>query len=229
MHDVTAKPGSLPLMQYVLTELYEQRDGRMLTLAAYQASGGVSGALARRAEQGYAALSAAERTEARQLFLRLVAPGEGVEDTRRRVLLPELQSAARDAAVLQRVLDRYGQYRLLTFDRDLLAGGPTVEVAHEALLREWPRLAEWLAASRERLLVQRRLLASAAEWQRSGREASFLASGARLAQFADLADQNEAAGAVALTADEQAYVAASLEEQHRALAAEREQQTRELS
>ena len=79
MQDVAEQPGTLPLMEYALTELYERRAGRLMTLAAYQASGGVFGALARRAESLYVGLSAAEQVEARQLFLRLITPGEGVE------------------------------------------------------------------------------------------------------------------------------------------------------
>src|SRR5262249_33881377 len=158
------------LMQYALTELYERRDGRLLTLAAYQASGGVRGALARRAEHVYTGLNVAEQTEARNLFLRLVTPGEGADDTRRRGSLSELLSATRDEAVLRAVLDRYVRYRMLTFDREPRTGETTVEVAHEALMRSWNRFDEWLAEGREQLLLHRRLLASTAEWQRSGQE-----------------------------------------------------------
>ncbi len=229
IQDVAEQPGMLPLMEFALTELYERREGRRLTLAAYRASSGVSGALARRAESLYVGLSAAEQAETRQLFLRLVTIDEGVEDTRRRVLLSEVRSAARDEAALQQVLDLYGRYRMLTFDRAPVGGGPTVEVAHEALLGSWDRLNGWLAESRERLLVQRQLLFAAAGWQRSGREASFLASGARLVQFAELAAQGDAPGAVALTAGERKYVASSLEEQQWREAEARAQQARELA
>jgi hypothetical protein len=149
--------------------------------------------------------------------------------TRRRVLVSELQSAARGEAALKRVLDLFGRYRMLTFDRDLLACEPTVEVAHEALLDSWARLGTWIAESPERLLIQRRMMLSAAEWHQSARETSFLARGARLAQFAELAEQGDEAGVVRLTATEQAYLTASIEEQQRAAAAEREQQVRELS
>jgi WD40 repeat protein/transcriptional regulator with XRE-family HTH domain len=229
MGDVGEQPGLLPLLEYALTELYERRAGRLMTLAAYKASGGVFGSLARRAEGVYEQLSGAEQAAARDLFLRLVTPGEGGEDTRRRALLAEVMSAARDQAALQRVLDLYGRYRMLTFDRDPLSGGATVEVAHEALLRSWGRLSAWLAESREQLLVQRRLLYSAAEWQRSGQETSFLAGGVRLAQFAGLAAPGDGAVPLALTAAEQAYLAASLQEQQRREQAEQQQQARELA
>lgn len=228
VYDVAEQPGTLPLMQFALSELFERRDGRRLTLAAYQSSGGVAGALSRRAEQMYTALNATEQAEAQQMFLRLITLGEGVDDTRRRVVLPELLSATRDEAALRRVLDVYGRYRMLTFDRDERAGAPTVEVAHEALLSSWERLGTWLADSRERLLVQRRLLSAAAEWQRSGQETSFLASGMRLTQFATLTEQGESVNAVALTADERAYVLASMREQEQAEANAREQLAREV-
>jgi WD40 repeat protein/transcriptional regulator with XRE-family HTH domain len=229
MQDIAEQPGVLPLLQYTLTELYERRVGRLMTLAAYQASGGVFGSLARRAESLYTGLTAADQEEARQLFLRLVTLGEGTEDTRRRVRMSELVSATRDEAALRRVLDSYGRYRMLTFDRDPLYREPTVEVAHEALLHSWGRLREWLAGSREALLVQRRLMSSAAEWQTAGREPSVLASGVRLAQFAALQEEEDGAGALALTAEEQAYLAASLDEQQREEAVERERQARELA
>ncbi len=88
--DVQEQPGTLPLMQYALTELFEQRQGRLLTIDAYQNSGGVLGALARRADELYEDLDDAGRAATRRLFLRLVTLGEGVEDTRRRVLRSEL-------------------------------------------------------------------------------------------------------------------------------------------
>ena len=89
--DVVDQPGALPLLQYGLTELFERREGRMLTSKAYQAIGGVLGALGRRAEEVYEGLDEMVKNAARQLFLRLVALGEGTEDTRRRVLRAELE------------------------------------------------------------------------------------------------------------------------------------------
>ncbi len=226
--EVGAQPGALPLLQHTLSELFARRQGRRLTRAAYAAIGGVAGSLARSAEAIYDGLDEAARAAARQLFLRLVVPGEGGEDTRRRARRAELAGLGAGAA-LEQALDRFGRARLLTFDHDPASREPTVEVTHEALLREWPRLREWLAASRERLLVQRRMMFSAAEWQHSGRESSFLATGARLAQFAELAQNADGGAALALTAEEQAYIAASLDEEQRALTAERDQQARELS
>ena len=116
LHDVGEQPGTLPLLQYTLTELFEQRAQRRLTLAAYQASGGVLGTLARRAEEIYASLDPAEQGLARQVFLRLVTLGEGVEDTRRRVRVAELDTLTGERTALDAVLERFVGHRLLTTD-----------------------------------------------------------------------------------------------------------------
>jgi len=228
MHDVGNQPGALPLLQYALTELFDKREGRMLTKAAYQSIGGVRGALGRRAEEVFAGLDEAGQETARQLFLRLVTLGEGTEDTRRRVLRSELESLAAPTSNFQspisKVIEAFGKHRLLTFDRDPLTRGPTVELAHEALLREWPRLREWLNDSRADMRLQRQLATAAAEWQGANRDASFLLTGARLEQF-----EGWAAGTlVALTHDERAYLEASIAERERTQAEEAERQRREL-
>src|SRR5262249_15314474 len=114
--------------------------------------------------------------------------------------------------------------RLLTFDRDPITRGATVEVAHEALIRVWGRLREWLDASRTALRVQRQLGAAAAEWERAERDSGFLATGARLAQVEGLARE----GSLALTEGERAYLDASVAEQEQWEAAEYERQAREL-
>jgi WD40 repeat protein len=224
LKDVGEQPGTLPLLQYALTELFDKRRGSVMTLSEYHASGGVAGALLRRADALYDQLGEPERRVARQLFLRLVTPGEGTEDTRRRVRSSELASMGSDAEALAHVTDIYGRHRLLTFDRDPISHETTVEVAHEALIGTWPRLRAWLDTSRESLRLQRQLMASAAEWANSGKDPSFLASGVRLSQFEVLdraaresgdepGDEPEP-GAVALTADEKAYVRASVNERN---------------
>jgi WD40 repeat protein/tRNA A-37 threonylcarbamoyl transferase component Bud32 len=204
--DVTEQPGALPLLQYALTELFERRQDRLLTLDAYRSSGGVRGALARRAEELYGSMEPAHQEAARQLFLRLVNLGEGSEDTRRRARWAELMSVHQDhKAAMQAVLDAYGKYRLITFDHDPQTREPTVEVAHEALIREWARLRGWLDENREDLRTQRRLSAETAEWIRANRDSSFLARGTRLAQFETLANNAQ----LGLTDDEAAYLRAS--------------------
>ena len=204
--DIGEQPGSLPLLQFALTELFERRDGRWLTVSAYQEIGGVSGALARRADDLYAELDDASQKAAHQLFLRLVTLNEGSEDTRRRARLDELLSLQGDDTVMSAVIDRFGKYRLLTFDRDPSTRTPTVEVAHEALIRQWGKLREWLQKDREGLRTQRRLTAATDEWLNAGRESSYLASGSRLEQFETWSNDTE----LALTGSEQDYLQASL-------------------
>ena len=133
---VNYQPGALPLLQYALTELFEQRQGHVLTREAYQALGGTIGALAKRTEEVYLSLNETEQEAARQMFLRLVTLGEGVEDIRRRTLRSELQATAVDSDMMDDIIDSFASYRLLSLDTDPGTRAPTVEVAHEALLRE---------------------------------------------------------------------------------------------
>ena len=150
--DVADQPGALPLLQYALTELAERAEDGVLSLDAYRRIGRVSGALARRAEQLFEPLNEAAQDACRQLFLRLVTLGEGTEDTRRRVRRSELLTLA-DARAMDGVIETFGRHRLLSFDRDPDTREPTVEIAHEALLREWARLREWIEDAREDLRV----------------------------------------------------------------------------
>jgi WD40 repeat protein/class 3 adenylate cyclase len=236
--DVGEQPGSLPLLQYALTELFERRAGKTMTLATYHESGGVVGALSRRADEIYGSFTPDEGEASRQLFLRLVTLGEGVEDTRRRARRSELESLSGpgtvsgtesgDRTALDKVIEAFGRYRLLTFDMDPVTKGPTVEVAHEALIRTWGKLREWLAESRSDLQVQRHLMAAAGEWEGAGRDPSFLASGARLAQYEVLSEAADKPGGIALTREEQEYLRDSIEERGRQEKAERERQEREL-
>jgi WD40 repeat protein/DNA-binding SARP family transcriptional activator/tRNA A-37 threonylcarbamoyl transferase component Bud32 len=182
--DVQDQPGTLPLLQYALTELFEHRQRTTLTLQAYREIGGVAGALARRAEALYQGLDPAGQAAARQLFLRLLAVGEeGTEDTRRRVLRAELAALEVGGPAIEAIIDAYGRHRLLAFDRDPVTRGPTVEVAHEALLREWGRLRGWIESAREDLRTHRRLAAAAAEWAAADQDPSFLLRGGRLQQL----------------------------------------------
>ena len=226
------QPGTLPLLQFALAELFERREGRNLTNAAYREIGGVLGALGRSAESLFGGMDSAHQAAARQLFLRLVTLGEGTEDTRRRVLRTELDDLAADngnqpassVLHLSSIVETLGRARLLTFDRDPLTRIPTVEVAHEALLREWPRLREWLAESRADVRTQRQLAAAAQDWQAAGQDSSFLLSGARLEQFEGWA----AVTTVSLTGVERTFLDASLAERDRLAAIEQARQQREL-
>jgi WD40 repeat protein/serine/threonine protein kinase len=208
LSDVRAQVGALPLLQYALFEVCERRDGRDLTLGAYHAMGGMTGALAQRAEETFARLNPSQQTAMRQVFLRLITLGEGTEDTRRRAKLAELIAIAPHSGVAD-LLAPFTMQRLLTLDTDLLTREPTVEVAHEALIRTWERLKEWLNTSRDDIRQQRQLALATAEWEQANQDPSYLLSGNRLAQFAEWTTTTD----VALTAQERAFVQASLNEQ----------------
>ena len=182
--DVDGEPAALPLLSTALLELWERRDGQVLRIADYERTGGVRGAVARLAEGAYAALDADEQRVARGILLRLAEEGEERAVVRRRVPLTELD-ADRDPRV-QAVLDRLGKRRLLT-----LSDG-TVEVGHEALLHEWPRLRGWLDDDAEGRRLHRRLAAAAGEWDAGGRDSAELYRGARLAAALEWADAHAA-------------------------------------
>ena len=162
--DVEAAPGALPLLSTALLELWQHRDGRRLHLVAYEQTGGVHGAVARLAEAAYTRLDDEEREQSRRILVRLSGDG-GV---RARVPIAELGDA--DA-----VLEVLAGERLVTI------GEGEVEVAHEALLREWPRLRGWLDEDADGRRVHRRLTYAARDWDAAGRDPSALDRGARLA------------------------------------------------
>ena len=218
------QPGTLPLLQHALSELFERRARRMLTNKAYQEIGGVLGALGRSAESIFSDLDQAGRSVTRQLFLRLVTLGEGNEDTRRRVLREELEGLSASPGQLPIVIEAFGRARLLTFDHDPFTRGATIEVAHEALLREWPRLREWLSESRADLRLQRQLATAEAEWRNADCDESFLLTGTRLEQLETWA----AMTTVELTQPERAFLDASLQARDRRESEERTRQLREF-
>jgi WD40 repeat protein/serine/threonine protein kinase len=220
--DVADRPGSLPLLQYALTELAERGTDGVLTLEGYRRIGGVSGALARRAEQLFEAMNGHAQEACRQLFLRLVTLGEGSEDMRRRVPRSQLVSLA-GAPAMDGVIDGFGRHRLLSFDRDPATREPTVEIAHEALLRAWVRLRGWIDDARDDLRVRNTLASSAAEWEAAGRNESFLLRGVRLEQAASWA----AAPKVALSSADDEFLRASISRRDEETSAEEARQARE--
>lgn len=180
--EASGQPAPLPLLQHAMAELFERRADRKLTSESYEQIGGLAGSLTARAEQIFQAGSPDEREAARRLFGQLVSADETPADLRRRRLRAELGTDDATKAVL----DSYGTARLLTFDRDVTTREPTVEVAHEALLREWPRLAGWLDDDRGLLRAVARLSSSAGSWHEGGRGTADLYRGNRLESATDL-------------------------------------------
>jgi serine/threonine protein kinase/ABC-type glycerol-3-phosphate transport system substrate-binding protein len=222
--EVADRPGALPLLQYALTELAERADDGVLSLEAYRRIGRVSGALARRAEQLFEPMNDAGRDACRQMFLRLVTLGEGTEDTRRRVRRSELLTLT-DARAMDGVIDTFGRHRLLSFDRDPDTREPTVEIAHEAILREWVRLRDWIDASRDQLRLRARISVAANDWIQAEQSQDYLLAGARLAQVEEAARDDS----IRLTDIEREYLDASLAHRDAEAAAERMRDTRELT
>ncbi|HEY7659712.1 MAG TPA: BTAD domain-containing putative transcriptional regulator, partial [Actinomycetota bacterium] len=222
--DVADRPGALPLLQYALTELAERATDGRLTLEEYRRIGGVSGALAQRAEQLFQAMDEPARDACRQLFLRLVTLGEGTEDTRRRVRRSELEPIA-ERRTMDAVVEAFGRHRLLSFDRDPETREPTVEIAHEALLRAWSRLRTWIDGARDDIRTQRQLASAAAEWDASGRDPSFLLRGGRLEHTVTWAEGTT----FALTAGGQEYLRESTARRDAEDAAEEARRSRETA
>lgn len=171
------EPGRLPLLAHALRATWQRRSGDRLTISGYEATGGIHGAVAKTAEDVYTRLDDRHQSAARRLFLALVriGDGDGTADTRRRVNAESLYAQVPDPDATRTVLSAFTAARLLT------SGGQAVEVTHEALLRRWPRLTEWLDEDRAGNLVLQGAEEAATAWDREDRDHATLFSGARLA------------------------------------------------
>jgi WD40 repeat protein/DNA-binding SARP family transcriptional activator len=202
--DVEGQPGALPLLSTALLEVWQQRRGRRLRFAAYSRTGGVRGAVARLAEDALGRLEPAQQEAARKVLLRLAGESEDGAIVRRRVPLSELE--AHHSESVARVLNVLTDRRLLTVS----AG--TVEVAHEALLREWPRLRGWLEEDADGRRLHRHLTHAAREWRHGSRDRGELYRGARLASALEWRGEHEPE----LNATEHQFLDASLSASERA-------------
>lgn len=171
LFEVRGQTGALPLLQFTLDQLVEQRQGRKLTNAVYQDMGGVKGALAKHAEAVYQSLPSDQHRElARSLFLRLIEPGATEQDTtRRRAAQSELVTPdAGQTALLREISAAFVNARLLT--TNVIAGLAMIEVSHEALIREWGRLTGWLNTAREDVKLQQIISRDTDEWIQWGKQ-----------------------------------------------------------
>lgn len=199
--------GALPLMQYALMELFNHREGRLLTHDAYRKIGGAVGALATRADELYDDFTDEGRELARQIFLRLVILGEGSEDTRRRAFHSELESLTEDKDLLGEIIESFADYRLLSLDTQPGTQEPTVEVAHEAILQVWSRLHAWISDSRDELRTQRQVADEIKLWFESGKDESYLASGSKLIVYEEWAEETT----LSLTQQERVFLEVCIE------------------
>ncbi len=211
--DVRAEPGALPLLQYALTEVFERRQGRLMTLEGYEAIW-----------PGRRGVGAPRRSglcpyDTRTTDYRAAGVSAAGDVGRKREqrcggerTAPNCCPSCRTRIRLEQILDIFGRHRLLSFDHEPATREPTVEVAHEALLREWRALRQWLDDSREDVIQQRRLAGLAAEWLNADRTASFLLRGAQLENFETWASRT----IMALAGVERDFIAASIDRPRKA-------------
>ncbi len=175
VREVEGAPGALPLLSHALRRTWERREGRTLTVAGYQAAGGIRGCVARSAEDLYESLTDPQRDLLRQILLRLISTTGDGDPIRIRVPRRQLLTDPDRTGLAERLAGA----RLVTIDRD------TVQVAHESLARAWPRLAGWLEEDVEGQRILRHLTATADAWDGLGRPDSELYRGIRLDRAVD--------------------------------------------
>jgi WD40 repeat protein len=188
LHDVGHEPGALPLLSHALFETWQRRRGRTMTLSGYTSSGGVRGAISETAEAVFAdQFTHEQQAIARRIFLRLTELGDeaGAGDTRRRATFNELILKPEEASTTHAVLKALADARLITTSEN------AAEVAHEALIREWPTLHGWLEENREALRLHRHLTETAQEWLTTERAPDVLYRGGRLVQTHEWAARHQ--------------------------------------
>ncbi len=203
--DVRGQSGALPLLSHALLETWRRRERGRLTLDAYRDSGGVTAAVAITAENTYAELSARGQAVARAVLLRLVQTHDDVNDLRRRAPLDEVMAAGRPT-------DTAHVVNVLANARLIVVADGVVELAHEALVRAWPRLRQWIDDDRESLRLHRDFTTAAAAWQSTGRDPDLLYRGVRLASMRELAGRIE--WAVASNELEREFLQAAVDEEN---------------
>jgi WD40 repeat protein len=174
LQEILGEPAALPLLQFTLLKLWENRERNRVTQAAYLKVGGGRLALARSADAFFAALIPEEQTTARRILLRMVRPGDGLEITSSRIRRDDLYQGGEDPGRVERVLAKLVAARLVRLTAGETPGDDQVEVAHEALVRNWPTLVDWLEEEKVAIATRRRLEGRAAGWVRLGKGSSGL-------------------------------------------------------
>ncbi|MEG4107485.1 nSTAND1 domain-containing NTPase [Microcoleus sp. S13_C5] len=175
LYDVESEPGNLPLLEFALTELWKWRKGKQLTHVAYEEIGEVKGALARHANEKYRSLTDEDKEKVRRIFIQLVHPGQGTEDTRRLATKAELGEAS------------WGLVKQLADARLVVTSNPTgnqetAEVVHEALIRNWSQLRQWMETDRSFRAWQEGLRIRIEQWKKTQRDEWELLGGAALVE-----------------------------------------------
>jgi hypothetical protein len=190
--DAAGEPGVLPFVQETLVLLWQQRQRRLLTEAAYDRLGGegrsaLTAAIAEKADATVSALTPRQREIARRILLRLVQLGEGRQDTRRQEPIEALHSSADSPTEFETTLQHLTANRLLTLSGQE-SDQPRVDLAHEALITGWPQLHDWIRDNRDNLRMQRAVFEDAEHWDELGRDPEALYRGARLEAAGTWAD-----------------------------------------
>ncbi|BBD65423.1 WD-40 repeat-containing protein [Nostoc commune NIES-4072] len=216
LDDVEDQPGNLPLLEFALTELWNKRTGKQLTHKIYKEIGQVEGALARHADEKYGNLTDDEKKKVRRIFIQLVRPGEGAEDTRRIAMKAEL--GEQSWSLVKKLADA----RLVVTSRNL-SSQETVEVVHEALIRNWGELREWMNTSRVFRAWQERLRGAKGQWEATNRDSGSLLRGAALAEAEEKLKERPDD-----LIDEKEFIEQSIQEQQRLKQAEAARRKREI-
>ncbi len=219
VREIVGEPAALPLLQFALLQLWDNRERNRITWDAYRRLGGVMEALAHTADSLYNGLLPEEQHTAKRILLRLVRPGTGVEFTRSRATRRALYQSGEANDRIDRVLEKLVDARLLRQTDGPTADGDQFEVAHEALVRNWPRLVEWLEDERVVLRHRLRFTAQAEDWDTRNRDAGALLRGKQLQEALLFEDLNPL---------EQEYIDASRAAEQLALQEKEAQQRREL-
>ncbi|ACC79697.1 WD40 repeat domain-containing protein [Nostoc punctiforme] len=216
LDDVENQPGNLPLLEFALTELWNKRTGKQLTHKIYEEIGQVEGALARHADEKYGNLTDDEKEKVRRIFIQLVRPGEGAEDTRR--IAMKAQLGEQSWSLVKKLADA----RLVVTSRNL-SSQETVEVVHEALIRNWGELRQWMNTNRVFRAWQERLRAAKGQWEATNKDSGSLLRGAALAEAEEkLKERPED------LIDEQEFIEQSIKEGNRLKQVEAARRKREI-
>jgi WD40 repeat protein/basic membrane lipoprotein Med (substrate-binding protein (PBP1-ABC) superfamily)/DNA-binding SARP family transcriptional activator len=219
LREVKGEPGALPLLSHALLETWKRRSGRWMTLKGYAEAGGVYAAIARTAEVVYNRhLTVEQQNISRSIFLRLAELSEDLTGTRRRALVSEFIADPSGDRQVEAVLNILAASRLITMSEY------SVEIAHEALIREWPKLRQWLEEDRAGVRLHHQLAESARQWEELGRDAGELYRGARLAQAVELSGKNPGL----LNPLEHDFLQAAVYDEQRLRLEKEQQQQREL-
>jgi energy-coupling factor transporter ATP-binding protein EcfA2 len=193
LDDIGYEPGALPLLSHALLETWKRRRGRTLTLSGYNEAGGVRGAIAQTAEAVFrTTLAPEQQAVARMIFLRMAEIGQDTTDTRRRAAYSELLTRSTDELVIDTVINILVDARLITTSTLPPESTRVVEVAHEALIREWPTLRQWLDEDRQGRILHQQIIEDTGEWIKLDRDPGLLYRGAKLQQAKDWAAKNSA-------------------------------------